>query len=60
MKKKEMIMKIIKYTIAVLFSLATMIICTVDTDYAPISHIITLVSVWMLLGLVVSIINWKN
>ena len=53
-------MKIIKYTIAVLFSIATMIICTVDTDYAPISHVITLVSVWMLLGLVVSIINWKN
>jgi len=53
-------MKIIKYTIAVLFAIATMIICTVDTDYAPISHIITLVSVWMLLGLVVSVIDWKN
>lgn len=53
-------MKTIKVILATLFALATMMLCGIDTDYTPISHVLGLVAVWVVLGLVISKIDWKN
>ena len=53
-------MKTIKVILATLFALATMLLCGIDTDYTPISHVLGLVVVWFILGIVVTKIDWKN
>ena len=53
-------MKTIKVIVAILFALATIMICGVDTDYTPISHVLGLVAVWLILGGIISKIDWKN
>lgn len=53
-------LKTIKVILAILFALATMMICGVDTEYTPISHVLGLVAVWAILGLVIYKIDWKN
>ena len=53
-------MKTIKFILATLFALATMMICGIDTDYTPISHVLGLVAVWIVLGVIISKIDWKN
>lgn len=53
-------MKTIKVILAILFALATMMLCGIDTDYTPISHVLGLVAVWAILGVIISKIDWKN
>ena len=53
-------MKTIKFIIGFMWCFATMMICGVDTEYTPLSHVLGLVAVWIILGLVISKIDWKN
>ena len=53
-------MKIIKFIIGLMWCFATMMICGVDTEYTPLSHVLGLVAVWLILGFVVTKIDWKN
>lgn len=53
-------MKIIKFIIGFVWIFATMLLCGIDTEFTPLSHVLGLIAVWFIFGFVVTKIDWKN
>lgn len=53
-------MKIIKFIIGFMWIFATMMICSIDADNSPLSHVLMIVAAWLFLAFLVHIIDWNN